>query len=410
MTARLKLFQGFGVELEYMIVDRETLAIKTIADELMKAVAGEYVSDIERDEIAWSNELVAHVIELKTNGPAPSLQGLDGKFQKNVREINGLLAPMGACLMPTAAHPWMNPDKEMKLWAHEYSEVYNSYNRIFDCRGHGWSNLQSTHINLPFADDEEFGRLHAAIRLVLPIIPALSASSPIIEMKTTGFLDTRLDFYRKNQAKVPSICGDVVPEPVFTEADYRSEIFERTWRDIAPYDTEGVLVGQEFLNSRGAIARFSRGAIEIRVVDLQECPAADLAIVQAIVGVLKALVSEELMDYEAQKRWATAPLKEIFLNCVEAAGGAVVSNGAYLEAMGCRADVFCTARELWRCLAERWTPELLLPGTPLTTILGDGTLALRILRASGDPADPARIRETYRELCQCLAEGRMFRQ
>jgi hypothetical protein len=27
-----------------------------------------------------------------------------------------------------------------------------------------------------------------------------------------------------------------------------------------------------FANSRGAIARFDRGAIEIRVIDIQECP------------------------------------------------------------------------------------------------------------------------------------------
>lgn len=396
--------------MEYMIVDRDTLAVRPVADALMEAVAGEIVSDVERGPIAWSNELVAHVIELKTNGPAPTLEGLEGDFQANIREINAILGTrLGACLMPTAAHPWMNPETETKLWAHEYSEVYESYNRIFDCRGHGWSNLQSTHVNLPFGSDEEFGLLHAAIRLVLPILPALSAASPIIGMKTTGLLDTRLDFYRKNQAKVPSICGDVVPEPVFTEADYRREIFERTWRDIAPFDTAGVLTGQEFLNSRGAIARFSRGAIEIRVIDLQECPAADIAIVRLIVAVLRALVSGELLDHAAQRRWATAPLRDIFLSTVEAGGGAMIRDTAYLADLGCPGEKFLTARELWRCLADRWAPELLRPGQPLTVILEEGTLALRILRATGDPADAARVREVYRELCDCLAAGRLFR-
>ena len=50
--------------------------------------------------------------------------------------------------------------------------MYEAYDRIFDCRGHGWANLQAVHLNLPFSGDEEFGRLHAAIRLVLPIMPA----------------------------------------------------------------------------------------------------------------------------------------------------------------------------------------------------------------------------------------------
>src|SRR5258706_15402909 len=102
-------------------------------------------------------------------------------------------------------------------------------------------------------------------------------------------MDGRLDVYRTNSAKIPSIAGSVIPEPVFTHADYQREILERAYRDIAPYDPEGVLQ-HEFLNARGAIARFDRDAIEIRVLDIQECPKADLAIAAAIVAVLRSLV------------------------------------------------------------------------------------------------------------------------
>ncbi len=136
--------------------------------------------------ISWSNELVAHVVELKTSEPAAALAGLAQAFAEHVRRINDLLRPLGARLMPTGMHPWMDPARETRLWPHDYSEVYANFDRIFDCRGHGWSNLQSVHLNLPFADDEEFGRLHAAIRLLLPILPALAASSPIVERRTTG--------------------------------------------------------------------------------------------------------------------------------------------------------------------------------------------------------------------------------
>jgi hypothetical protein len=86
-------------------------------------------------------------------------------------------------LLPTGAHPLMDPFTETRLWPHEHKEIYNLYNRIFDCRGHGWSNLQSTHLNLPFSGDAEFKKLHAAIRLLLPLIPALSASTPLLDGK-----------------------------------------------------------------------------------------------------------------------------------------------------------------------------------------------------------------------------------
>src|SRR5690606_3311880 len=102
---------------------------------------------------------------------------------------NAHLAPLGGRLMPSAMHPWMDPLTQTRLWPHENSPVYEAFNRIFGCQGHGWSNLQSMHINLPFEGDEEFGRLHAGIRLILPILPALAASSPFVEGRATGLMD-----------------------------------------------------------------------------------------------------------------------------------------------------------------------------------------------------------------------------
>ncbi|HWC88763.1 MAG TPA: glutamate-cysteine ligase family protein, partial [Pirellulales bacterium] len=137
----LGLFQALGVELEYMIVDADTLSVRPIADELLREPSGEIVSEVEHGPIAWSNELVAHVIELKTNGPAATLDGLNEAFAGQVREIGGLLAAHGARLMPTAMHPWMDPHRETRLWPHDYSVVYQTFDRIFGCQGHGWSNL-----------------------------------------------------------------------------------------------------------------------------------------------------------------------------------------------------------------------------------------------------------------------------
>ena len=88
--------------------------------------------------------------------------------------------------MPTGMHPWMDPAREFELWPHGDREIYAAFDRIFDCRGHGWANLQSMHLNLPFADDDEFGRLHAAIRALLPLLPALAASSPFADGHARG--------------------------------------------------------------------------------------------------------------------------------------------------------------------------------------------------------------------------------
>jgi len=408
--SRPHLFEALGIELEYMIVDRETLSVRPIADQVLHAIAGSYESEVEQGEIAWSNELALHVIELKTNGPARSLAQLPQLFQKNVERINQLLKPHGAQLMPSAMHPWMNPHTEMRLWPHSYSPVYEAFNRIFDCRGHGWANLQSAHLNLPFADDEEFGRLHAAIRLILPILPAIAASSPLVDGKLTGMLDTRLDVYRGNSRRIPSITGHVIPERVYTEDEYNQRILQRIYADIAPHDPEGILQ-HEWLNARGAIARFDRGAIEIRVLDVQECPQADVAVHAAIAEILRALVSERWTDRIEQQSIPTEPLAELFKLSIRDAESTRINNPTLLRQFG-YPDTTATARELWRYLLETVcfpAPSFQSDwGYVLRLIADRGPLARRIVRSIGKNETPERIRTIYDELCDCLATGRMF--
>lgn len=411
MSGPLHLFEGFGVELEYMIVDRDTLDVLPIADQLLREVAGEFVSDVEQGQITWSNELALHVIELKTTGPAATLAGLVEPFQRNVRQINQILARLGGRLMPSGMHPWMDPHSQLRLWPHDYSPVYEAFNRIFDCRGHGWANLQSVHLNLPFANDDEFGRLHAAIRVLLPLLPALAASSPVVDGRPRGTLDSRLDFYRDNARRIPSVTGGVIPEPVFTIAEYRQQILERMYADIRPLDPGGDLQ-DEFLNARGTIARFVRNTLEIRVLDVAECPAADLAICALIVAVLRELVEQRWSDAARQRSWQVEPLRQILLATIRDADQAGISDREYLDLFGYTGPAPVTAGQLWNHLAASVAPAWLEADpdwtTPRRTLLQQGPLARRILAAVGDRASLERIAGAYRELCQCLEDGRMF--
>ena len=88
---RYSLFQGYGVELEYMIVDRDTLMIKPIADELLKHELGSYGSDYENGIVTWSNELVLHIIELKSSKPENDFDALEKGFVENIVRINSIL-------------------------------------------------------------------------------------------------------------------------------------------------------------------------------------------------------------------------------------------------------------------------------------------------------------------------------
>jgi gamma-glutamyl:cysteine ligase YbdK (ATP-grasp superfamily) len=410
MSGPFPLFARFGVELEYMIVDGDTLDVLPVADEVLRAEAGEYTSDFEAGALTWCNELVLHVIELKTTSPATALEGLAAAFHQDVGRINALARALGGRLLPTAMHPWMDPFREARLWPHECSPIYEAFHRIFDCRGHGWSNLQALHLNLPFANDEEFGRLHAAIRLVLPILPALAAGSPVCDGRPSGLLDARLDAYRHNARRVPSVSGRVIPEPVYTRAEYEEHILGMIYRDLAPLDPDGIL-RHEWVNARGAIARFDRQTIEIRVLDMQECPAADLAILELIAAVLRAMTEERWGRYAEQRAWPVEPLADLLLAAVRDAELTRIASPAYLRLFGMEGVQECTAGELWGHLRAALGPAAVTEAAngPLDVILREGCLARRILRALPGNPPPEALRAVYRELARCLVENRLFR-
>jgi gamma-glutamyl:cysteine ligase YbdK (ATP-grasp superfamily) len=406
MGKKYHLFEVYGIELEYMLVSTDTFKVAPIVDLLLTKKNGSLTSDIENGKIAWSNELVAHVLELKTNGPTNDLNNLSENFHANVVEINELLKEFKVQLMPTASHPLMNPDTDTQLWKHSYSNVYALYNRIFNCKGHGWSNVQSTHINLPFFNDEEFEKLHAAVRIILPLIPGLCASSPILEGQNTGFKDTRLEYYKTNQKEIPEMTGKVIPENVFTKKEYHQTIFEPIQKAIKPFDTENIL-DHHFLNSRGAISRFDRNAIEIRLVDIQECPKADVAVCVLIIEVLKLLVNESVVSLEHQKTWEKEPLFDILNDAIKNGENSVITNLDYLQLFGLKEAT--NQQNLWKHLFN------LVKGTineshleALNTILTQGTLATRILKALDTDFSEANIKKVYTDLSVCLQKNEVF--
>lgn len=424
------LFEVCGVEIEWMIVDRERLDVAPKADLLLQAasrISGAQI-DPEEDQtwpggvdlgpIGWSNELTAHVVEFKTAEPARTLGNLSEHFHAAARQANALLAPMGLMLLPGGVHPWMDPAKETALWSHAYAEVYQSFHRLFNCHRHGWANLQSCHINLPFNGDDEFACLHAAIRAVLPILPAIAAASPVMDGVVTGMMDSRLETYRTNATRVPEATGIVIPERAFTQDEYDRVIFQPLYAAMDRIEPSGTL-SKEFSNARGAIARFSRGAIEIRVIDAQESPRMDLAIVAATRALVRGLATgligpgpEVLMTLEAE------PMSRILQAVIKDAEQARITDAAYLHAMGFAGNS-ARADELWRHLLGAidaanakapedagWYPN----GTRATidAILTKGCLARRLVQALGPAPTRARQVDVYRRLATCLETNTMY--
>lgn len=167
----------------------------------------------------------------------------------------------------------------------------------------------------------------------------------------------------------------------------------------------------EWLNARGAIARFDRSAIEIRIIDVQECPRADLAIAGLVFSTLKHLTEEGWTDYAEQQRWQVETLAALFLATVREGEEALISDPGYLRLFGCTSPAPVPVGRLWQHIFSQLQTSPYPPkgfDRELAVILEQGPLARRIRNRLGNDCNRDALFKIYGDLADCLAMGRMF--
>ncbi|HEX2094907.1 MAG TPA: glutamate-cysteine ligase family protein, partial [Longimicrobiaceae bacterium] len=197
-----------------------------------------------------------------------------------------------ARLMPTGMHPWMDP-RQGRLWTRSGARIYDTYARLFDVRTHGWMNVHAAHLNLPLGREHEAAAMHNAAALLVPYLPALAASSPMCDGELQPAVDNRLAWILEHQARIPESCGAIVPEYVSGFGDYRRRILAPMYEALDRLPDAGA-IRHEFFNARGAVFKFSRKAMEVRVLDTQECVKMDMAVAAFTRSALRHLTERVL--------------------------------------------------------------------------------------------------------------------
>jgi len=151
-------------------------------------------------------------------------------------------------------------------------------------------------------------------------------------------------------------------------------------------------------------------ALEIRVLDMQECPRADLAIAAALSCVARSLCDPAPSHQARLRGLATEALARLLRAASAAAEAAKIDDRDYLRALGLP-DGPRSAGEVWRELVERDVrrePSAAEHLPALERLLDGGSLARRILRSVGTAPSLEELRCLYRRLGECLHEGRLF--
>jgi len=285
-----RTLEVIGPEHEFS-VNTHGLAHLSIVDKIIKDKRGRLANSVNLGKFAISKELQKHVLEFKATRPFYTPEEFDEVMYAGLEQLlEHLNKKYDAFLLGTGIHPLATLDR-IEIWDHYNNRIYQAFGKLFDMKQHGWLNIQSFHLNLPYTNEKDCFAQYNAIANFLPYLPALAASSPVYEGKFAEYVDQRMFFYPLNQKEVPAISGKIIPEYAENFAEWRRNTIDAYSEELRRLGGPEFLMA-EWLNSRGLIIRQDRRALEIRVMDEQECIKSDVALASFV----RALIRKMLQD------------------------------------------------------------------------------------------------------------------
>lgn len=295
-TFPYKTLEVLGPEHEFSLVNSEMKPMP-IVEKVINEYYGRIANFICLPKFAFRTEFPLHIIELKAANPFKSPQIFEEIMQNAIATFLDFVGEKyHAQLLGTGMHPLLYL-KETGLLP--CSEVAKELRKIFPLARHGWLNLQSFQLNLPYSTEDEAILLYNALINLCTYLPALSASSPICEGHLIPYVDFRLYHYKIKSLEVPSVAGDVVPEHIFSFNQFRNQVSDVYLRDLA---NAGVSTKTfvDYINQRAVVLKFARKAVEMRVMDEQECIKSDVALSCFVSSTIRGLmaINTEILPHQ----------------------------------------------------------------------------------------------------------------
>jgi carboxylate-amine ligase len=231
-----------GVEEEFALLDSD-LGLTPAFERLRDAAADDPVLT---ESIA--GELISSEIEIRSGRGADMAAAVAAQRDRR-RRLFGLAADLGVGLGATGTHPWSDYREQPIIDTDHYRRVEEGLKYV------AWrNNTFSLHVHVGIRGADRAVQVCDRMRLALPLLLAISASSPFLDGRDSGLASARSQTFTRSFPR----CG--VPDAF------------GTWETFAEY--------VKFLDRTGSIVEYTQvwwsvrphpafGTVEVRICDCQ---------------------------------------------------------------------------------------------------------------------------------------------
>jgi carboxylate-amine ligase len=257
-----------GLEEEFAVLDRETLDLVPRFEELRDlGLADEVLAS------SIAGELISSEIEIRS-GRGDDLGDALARQREARRRLFALAEARGVALGATGTHPWADYREQPNIDTEHYRRVVDGLRYVARR-----NNTFSLHVHVGIRDIDRAVRVCDRLRPVLPLLLAISSSSPFLEARDSGLASVRSQIFTKSFPR----CG--IPDAFGSWHAFRDYVdflirtnsiveYTQVWWSIRPH--------------------FSFGTVEVRICDAQPTAAESEALAALIVAaVLQAARDED---------------------------------------------------------------------------------------------------------------------
>ena len=257
-----------GVELEIQILDAETLELSSRAEDLLKMVPPSMKERIK-------HEFIQSMVEINT-GVCATVAEVEKDLTSTWSYLSDITEGSGALLYAASLHPFSRVADQSVTNHPRYKRIMNELQLV----GRRFIS-QGLHVHIGVDDEEKAIKVFNNLRIYLPILLALTTSSPFYEGVDTGLLSYRTKLFEALPlAGMPDSLADWEAFQTLAGLLVKSGIIETVkdiWWDVRPHP--------DF------------GTVEIRICDLP-CTLRDILSVTALIQALVLAIAEQFENPE----------------------------------------------------------------------------------------------------------------